>query len=105
LIGIADPLSQTADSVTRAPAHMTAQGLDPAPKPGFSGAAAIDAQGRFAGMVDLKWPLAAGTAVAGQAMLIPADTIRGFLVAQGITPASGHGAPDQSVARVICVRK
>ncbi len=106
LVGIADPLSQTADSnVTRAPAHMTAQGLDPAPKPGFSGAAAVDPQGRFAGMVNLKWPLVAGAAVAGQAALVPADAVAAFLKSQSIAPAAGHGTIDQSVLRVICVRK
>jgi hypothetical protein len=106
LVGVADPLSQTADSsVTRAPAHMTAQGLDPAPKPGFSGAAAVDPQGRFAGVVNLKWPLVAGAAVAGHAALVPADAIAAFLKSQSIAPAAGHGAIDQSVLRVICVRK
>jgi hypothetical protein len=106
LVGIADPLSQTADSrVTRAAARMTSQGLDPAPKPGFSGAAAIDPQGRFAGMVDLKWPLAAGASVPGQAALVPADAIVAFLKSQKIAMVTGHAAIDQSVLRVICVRK
>src|SRR5580700_8080035 len=40
LVGIADPLAQAGGgAVTRAPAHRSAQGLDPAPKLGFSGAA------------------------------------------------------------------
>jgi hypothetical protein len=30
--------------------------------------------------------------------------VRGFVQAQGITPASGHTAMAQSVVRVICVR-
>lgn len=106
LVGIAEPLSQTADnSVTRAPSRMTLQGLEPAPKPGFSGAAAVDPQGHFAGMVDLKWPLVAGAAVAGHAALVPADAIAAFLKSQRIGPAAGHGEIDQSVLRVICVRK
>jgi len=106
LVGIAAPLAQASEaSVTRAPAHLTAQGIDPAPKPGFSGAAAIDPQGRFAGMASLKWPLVAGTGGAGQAVLVPAETIRAFLATQGITIAAGHAAIDQSVVRVICVRK
>jgi hypothetical protein len=106
LVGIADPMSPASDgSVARATVHMTAQGLDPAPKPGFSGAAAVDPQGHFAGMVDLKWPLVSGTAVAGHAALVPADAIAAFLKSQRIAPAAGHGAIDQSVLRVICVRK
>ena len=47
--------------MTSVPARLTAQGLDPAPKLGFSGAAAVDAQGRFAGMVDLKPAAVAGS--------------------------------------------
>jgi Putative peptidoglycan binding domain len=107
LIGITDPLAQSGDcSVTTAAAHLTAQGLDPAPKLGFSGAAAVDAQGHFVGVADLIAPVVAGTTpVTSQATLIPAAAVRGFLQAQGITPAAGRGAMDQSVVRVICVRK
>jgi hypothetical protein len=106
LVGVADPLAQAGGSATsRAPAHRTAQGLDPAPKPGFSGAAAVDAQGRFTGMVDLQSPVVAGAGAASQATLIPVETLRGFLQAQNIAPASSHTPIDQSVVRVICVRK
>ncbi|HKM88232.1 MAG TPA: serine protease [Xanthobacteraceae bacterium] len=106
LIGIADPLAQAgAGTVARTSAHLTAQGVDPAPKPGFSGAAAIDPQGRFAGMVDLKSPVVAGAAAVSQATLVPAETVRAFLAAQGVPLATGHAAMDQSVVRVICVRK
>jgi len=106
LIGIADPLAQAgAGAVTRASAHLTVQGVDPAPKLGFSGAAAIDPQGRFAGMVDLKSPVVAGAGAVSPATLVPAETVCAFLAAQGITLAAGHAAMDQSVVRVICVRK
>jgi len=106
LVGIADPLAQAGGgAVTRAPAHRNAQGLDPAPKLGFSGAAAVDPQGRFAGMVDLSSTAVAGAAAMSQAALIPAETLRAFLQAQNITLTTGRGAIDQSVARVICVRK
>jgi hypothetical protein len=106
LIGIADPLAQAGGgAISRAPAHRNAQSLDPAPKPGFSGAAAIDAQGRFAGMVDLQSTVVAGSGAASQATLIPVETLRSFLQAQNIAPASGRSAIDQSVVRVICVRK
>ena len=83
----------------------SAQGLDPAPKLGFSGAAAVDAQGRFAGMVDLKSTVVAGAGAVSQATLVPAETLRAFLQAQNIAPASGRTPIDQSVVRVICVRK
>ncbi len=110
LVGVADPLAQAGDNaVTSAAARLTAQGVEPAPKPGFSGAAALDASGRFAGMVDLKPSIIAGSGSAGrEATLVPAAAIRAFLQARGIAlavPAAGHAAMDQSVVRVICVRK
>jgi hypothetical protein len=111
LVGIADPLAQAGDAAaTSAAARLTAQGLDPAPKLGFAGAAATDAQGRFAGMVDLKPPVVAGSGPAAQGTtLIPVEAIRAFLQAHGVAiaaPAASQPAPvAQSVLRVICVRK
>jgi Trypsin-like peptidase domain len=106
LVGIADPLAQAGGgAVTRAPARRSAQGLDPAPKLGFSGAAAVDAQGRFAGMVDLSSTAVAGAGAVSQATLIPAETLRAFLQTQNIALTTGHTPIDQSVVRVICVRK
>ena len=106
LVGIADPLAQAGGSaVTRTPAHRNAQGLDPAPKLGFAGAAAVDPQGRFAGMVDLQSTAVAGAGAVSQATLIPAETLRAFLQAQNIALTTGRNAIDQSVVRVICVRK
>jgi hypothetical protein len=111
LIGIADPVAQAGETgVTSAAAHIGAQGFDPAPKPGFSGAAAVDSGGGLAGMVDVKSALVAGSSssAAPGAVLVPAATIRAFLQAQGVTPAGAeteHAAIDQSVLRVICVRK
>jgi hypothetical protein len=106
LVGVADPLAQAGGGVvTRAPAHRNAQGLDPAPRLGFSGAAAVDAQGRFAGMVDVQSTAVAGAGAVSQATLIPTEPLRTFLQTQNIAPASGHTPIDQSVVRVICVRK
>jgi hypothetical protein len=106
LYGIADPLAQGGGSaVSSAAAQVSGQGLDTAPKPGFSGAAALDAQGHFAGIVELKSPVVAGPGVAPQATLIPASAVRTFLQAQGITPAGGRAAMEESIVRVICVRK
>src|SRR5271170_4337558 len=49
LYGIPDPLTQPGNgTVTSTAAQLTAQGLDPAPNCAFAGAAAVDAQGRFA---------------------------------------------------------
>jgi peptidoglycan hydrolase-like protein with peptidoglycan-binding domain len=112
LFGIADPLAQSdAGMVTGAPAQLTAQAITPAPQPGFSGAAAVDAQGRFAGIVELKAPVVASAGAASpQATLVPAVAVRAFLQAQGIAPIAGQfakdfAAMDESVVRVICVRK
>ncbi|HZC55087.1 MAG TPA: hypothetical protein VE396_03425 [Xanthobacteraceae bacterium] len=106
LLGVADPLGEGSDDkVRRVSAQLTDQGISPVPKLGFSGAAAIDAQGRFAGLVELKAPVVAGAAAVLQATLVPAAAVRAFLRAQAIAVATGHAATDQSVVRVICVRK
>ena len=113
LFGVGDPLAQAGDTaVTSVAARRAGQGVEPVPKLGFSGAAAVDAQGRFAGMVDLTSPVAAGgRSVLPQATIVPADAVRSFLTAQGIiletgaAPAADHAAIEKSVMRVICVRK
>ena len=111
--GVADPLAQAGDAaVTGVAARRSGQSLKPLPKFGFAGAAAVGAQGRFAGTANLKSPAAAGGgAVLPQATIVPADAIRGFLTAQGVTPGTAaatvgdQAAIEKSVVRVICVRK
>jgi hypothetical protein len=113
LIGIADPQTQGGGSaISTVPAKLRGDALEPAPQPGFSGAAALDPQGRFVGMVGLKTPVTANAGAAGaqpQAALAPAPIIRAFLQAQKLTPVvAGRGGLDAakaSLVRVICVRK
>ncbi len=110
VIGVADPLAQAGAAIaTGSAAHLVPQGIDPAPKPGFSGAAAVDPHGVLAGMVDVKPAVVAGNvSVAPAATLVPAATIRTFLQAQGVAPATDeteHAAAEQSVLRIICVRR
>ncbi len=107
LIGIAAPPAQHGgNAVTHTAAHRDGEGVEPIPAPGFSGAAAIDAQGNFAGVVELKLQDVAGAAASGrQAVLIPAAAVRAFLSAHGVMPVGAPGTMDQSVVRVICVRK
>jgi hypothetical protein len=110
LLGIADPLGEGGDKdVTGSLAQRTDQGLSPVPKLGYSGAAAIDAQGRFAGMVALKAPLLAGPAAVPLATLVPAATVKAFLQSQGVAISASRdtsrGATAQSILRVICVRR
>lgn len=111
LTGIADPQNQAGGgAVGRVSATVTPSGrelaLNPAPGLGFSGAAARDADGVFAGVALLKPVLVAGpSTAAAPARLVPADIVRGFLRAQGVTPsAAAAGDAKAAVVRVICVR-
>jgi peptidoglycan hydrolase-like protein with peptidoglycan-binding domain len=115
LIGIVDPQSQgggAAASSVKASVATVGSGselaLSPAPAVGFSGAAVLDADGKFAGVALLKPVIVAGpptAAPAAQAALIPADTVREFLKANGVNAADGSSDAKASVVRVICVRK
>jgi hypothetical protein len=80
--------------------------LSPAPAVGFSGAAALDGDGKFAGVALLKPAIVAGPAAApAQAVLVSADSVREFLKASGVNAANGSADAKSSVVRVICVRK
>jgi hypothetical protein len=106
LIGLADPLAQAGDAVSAIPARLVASAIEPAPRLGFSGAAVADARGRLVGMVDLPAAAMAG-AGAGQAVaMVPVENIRAFVQAQRVAPsAADNAAINQSVLRVICVRR
>jgi len=107
--GIADPQSQGGRaSVSTVAASSTDGALAPDLGLGFSGAAAIDSEGKFTGMARLKPALVAGPANAApssQAILVSADSVREFLKANSILPSGGPSDAKASVLRVICVRK
>jgi peptidoglycan hydrolase-like protein with peptidoglycan-binding domain len=115
LFGIADPQNQgggsAASSVKAAAAQIGGDGdvaLSPPPAIGFSGAAALDADGKFAGVALLKPALVAGPATAtpaAQAVLVSADTVREFLKANGVNDSGGSADARAAVLRVICVKK
>jgi len=115
LTGIADPQNQgggAAVSSVKATAAQIGGGgdlvLSPPPALGFSGAAALDGDGKFAGIALLKPIVVAGPAnatPAAQAVLVPPDTLRDFLNANGVNAAGGSTDAQASVVRVICVRK
>jgi peptidoglycan hydrolase-like protein with peptidoglycan-binding domain len=111
LVGIAHPQEQGGRREASATtSRLTAEGLDPSPQPGFAGAAALDSQGRIAGMVSLKSPVltAAGTTSVPPATIAPIASIREFLDAQSVRPSNGAAGVEQarsSVVRVICVRR
>jgi len=116
LVGIADPQAQSgASEITIAAAHLARaetakRTLEPAPPPGFSGAAALDGQGRLVGMARIKTAVVAGPSNAvTPAQLVPIEEVRAFLSRRNVTPTaagpSGVEAAKASVVRVICVRK
>ena len=108
LAGIADPQNQGGgNAVSSVKASVNGADLVPAPAIGFSGAAAMDTEGKFAGLAQLKPVLVAGPANAPppQAALVPADAIRDFLKANGVSATGTSTDAKASVVRVICVRK
>ena len=113
--GITDPQNQAGGAaVSSVKATALPSGgngdlaLSPAPGLGFSGAAALDVDGKFAGIALLKPLLVAGppnTSPAAQAALISADTVREFFKANHVNASGGSTDAKASVVRVICVRK
>jgi hypothetical protein len=115
IIGLADPQSQGGGAVASGVKSLiTAVGsgndlaLTPAPGLGFSGAAVLDGDGKFAGVALLKPVLVAGPANGAppvQAALVHADIVRDFLKANGVATGASSSDAKASVVRVICVRK
>jgi hypothetical protein len=111
LIGIPDPKEQNgAGKFTEVKARLgQGNAIDlrqPIPMAGFSGAAAVDPQGQFLGMMEMRnFILASTEPSAPPVRLITAETIRRFLTTQNV-PLSAKGADAKSaVVRIICVRK
>ncbi len=115
LVGITEPAAQAgARDVTTVPAKLrgvdgTRVLIDTVPARGFVGGAALDSEGRLAGMIDMPEPTVAGPAAsAAQASFVPTATIRKFLESADVKPVTGRGdvaAAKNAVVRVICVRK
>ena len=117
IVGIADPQNQGGGAAVTSVKSQVAQvgtggdlALSPAPAIGFSGAAALDGDGKFAGLAVLRPVVVATTAAANtppptQAVLVRGDDVRNFLKANDVT-ASGTSTDAKAAAvRVICVRK
>jgi peptidoglycan hydrolase-like protein with peptidoglycan-binding domain len=114
IIGIADPQNQGGGAavtgikaVAAAVAGSGELALSPPPSVGFSGAAVIDRDGKFAGIALLKPVTVVGPANSvqtSQAVMVSADIVSSFLKAHGVTP-DGTADAKASVLRVICVRK
>jgi peptidoglycan hydrolase-like protein with peptidoglycan-binding domain len=115
ITGVADPQNQggasAVSSVTGQAAQIGGDGeaaLSPAPSLGFSGAAALDTGGSFAGIALLKPVIVAGASTAAatsQAVLVSPDTVREFLKANGVNANGTSTDAKAAVVRVICVRK
>ena len=111
LIGIPDPREQNGHAaLTELKARLTsAGGIDLrqyGPMAGLSGAAAVDAQGHFAGMAELRnMVVASNDPAIAPVRLVGAATIRDFLAAQGVTSSAQMSDARASIVRIICVRK
>jgi hypothetical protein len=83
--------------------------LDAQPARGFVGGAAVDGEGRLAGMIDMTSAAVAGPPTgSGQISFVPTATIRKFLEGVGVAAITGRGnaeAAKSALVRVICVRK
>jgi hypothetical protein len=112
LIGIPDPKEQVGNrKLTEIKARLADGSAielrQPVPMAGFSGAAALDGQGRFLGMMQMRDAvLASMEAAAPPVRLVTAETIRGFLNSHHVDNADTQsGDAKASVVRMICVRK
>ncbi len=111
LVGVPDPKEDASRKLAEIKARLvneTAIELrQPVPMAGFAGAAALDGQGRFLGMTEMRNAvLASIEPSAPPVRLIPAQTIRGFLAKQNVVANDVPGADAKAaVVRVICVRK
>jgi peptidoglycan hydrolase-like protein with peptidoglycan-binding domain len=114
VVGVADPQAQNGDAAVSTATARIRPGngglplLDPAPAPGFSGAAVLDAPGRVVGMAVLKPTVVAGPDTGLQGRLVPAGEIRRLLASHSVAPNGTASGPDgvrEAAVRVICVRK
>jgi hypothetical protein len=115
LVGVPDPHLQNGNGkpadlkarLSGANGKAAIELKDPVPVAGFTGAAALDAQGRVAGMMETRSiMLASADATVPPVRLVSAETIRNFLAANRVAPATGDAASTRSaVVRVICVRQ
>ena len=110
LIGIPDPKEQHgAHHAKKIKARLTwgaAINLqEPVPMAGFSGAAVLGDNGQVLGMMETRTAvLASNGPPMAPVRLVTAATIREFLKAHDVTPATEGNARD-AVVRVICVRE
>jgi hypothetical protein len=109
LVGVPDPHTQNGGDRRATIKAQLADGnairlRDSIPLAGFSGAAALDPQGRVLGIMEMRnAQLASVQPSVPPLRLVPAPAIRGFLAAHHVAPAQERGGED-AIVRVICVR-
>jgi hypothetical protein len=110
LVGIAAPHTQDGGGQRSEIKAQLADGnairlRDPVPLAGFSGAAALDAQGRVIGVMEMRnIQLANAQPAAPPVRLVSAAAIRGFLAAHDVALSADADGAKASIVRVICVR-
>jgi hypothetical protein len=111
LIGIADPHIQGGGkTLTEIKARLSDGNAielrQPVPVAGFSGAAALDGQGRVLGMMETRNSvLASAEPAIPPVRLVAAATIRDFLASHHVNAPPDGGDAKAAVVRVICVRQ
>jgi hypothetical protein len=112
LIGIPDPKEQDGrKKLTEIKARLAddraIQLRQPMPIAGFSGAAALDSDGQFLGMMETRnFVLASADPAVPPVRLVSADSIRAFLEKHHVATAEGKSGDARDAAvRIICVRK
>jgi hypothetical protein len=111
LVGIPDPKEQNdARKLTEIKARLAGSNAielrRPVPMAGFSGAAALDAQGQFLGMMQMRnFVVASLDPAIPPVRLITAETIRGFLAANNVATLPQGEDARAAVVRLICVRQ
>ena len=111
LVGIPDPKEQNgAKKLSEIRARLAESNAielrQPVPMAGFSGAAAVDGQGQFLGMMQMQnLVLTSKESVATPVRLVTATMIRDFLAAHDVAPAKDGSDIKKAIVRVICVRK
>jgi len=111
LLGLPDPKEQDGTAnLTEIKARLVDGSAielrQPVPLAGFSGAAAVDARGRVAGLMQMRSAVLASIEPAAPPVrLIGAAAIRGFLDAHNVPAPNETGDAKAAVVRVICVRK
>jgi len=110
LVGIPDPKEQSDSKMTEIKARLSDGNAielrQPVPMAGFSGAATLDAQGQYLGMMQMRdFVLASTETSAPPVRLVTAPAIRDFLAAHNVTAATQGSDAKASIVRIICVRK